>query len=280
MGLFGMLEENDAAARIPIPKLNEMRKPELLALEKETMGIYISGHPMDDYRESLKNTHVMRIGSLLDEDAHFEDDQIVSVAGIVQSLKMKTTRNNSVMAYLTVEDDTGAMEMLAFSNVLSQYGGYLKEGAAVVITGRLSLRDDKEPQIVVNRARPISDYAENPDREPALHGGVLVDGQARLRRCQQNDPARLGHADDGGLVVLVEQLFDGQHLRLCPLDDLPDAGIHLIQPPLERHPGIGAHRAEIHRRKPVACIVHNAPSHDGIPRVDAQNSHSAIPFLL
>ena len=167
MGLFGMLEENDAAARIPIPKLNEMRKPELLALERETMGIYISGHPMDDYRESLKNTHVMRIGSLLDEDAHFEDDQIVSVAGIVQSLKMKTTRNNSVMAYLTVEDDTGAMEMLAFSNVLSQYGGYLKEGAAVVITGRLSLRDDKEPQIVVNRARPISDYAENPDREPA-----------------------------------------------------------------------------------------------------------------
>ncbi len=167
MGLFGMLEENDAAARIPIPKLNEMRKPELLALEKETMGIYISGHPMDDYRESLKNTHVIRIGSLLDEEAHFEDDQIVSVAGIVQSLKMKTTRNNSVMAYLTVEDDTGAMEMLAFSNVLSQYGGYLKEGAAVVITGRLSLRDDKEPQIVVNRARPISDYAENPDREPA-----------------------------------------------------------------------------------------------------------------
>ena len=167
MGLFGMLEENDAAARIPIPKLNEMRKPELLALEKETMGIYISGHPMDDYRESLKNTHVMRIGSLLDEEAQFEDDQIVSVAGIVQSLKMKTTRNNSVMAYLTVEDDTGTMEMLAFSNVLSQYGGYLKEGAAVVITGRLSLREDKEPQIVVNRARPISDYAENPDREPA-----------------------------------------------------------------------------------------------------------------
>jgi len=167
MGLFGMLEENDAAARIPIPKLNEMRKPELLALEKETMGIYISGHPMDDYRESLKNTHVMRIGSLLDEEAQFEDDQIVSVAGIVQSLKMKTTRNNSVMAYLTVEDDTGAMEMLAFSNVLSQYGGYLKEGAAVVIIGRLSLRDDKEPQIVVNRARPISDYAENLDREPA-----------------------------------------------------------------------------------------------------------------
>ena len=70
------------------------------------------------------------------------------------------------MAYVTVEDDTAAMEMLAFSNVLSQFGGYLKEGAAVVITGRLSLRDDKEPQIVINRARPISDF-EQGSPEPA-----------------------------------------------------------------------------------------------------------------
>jgi DNA polymerase-3 subunit alpha len=79
---------------------------------------------------------------------------------------MKTTRNNSMMAYVTVEDDTAAIEMLAFSNVLSQYGGYLKENSPVVITGRLSLRDDKEPQIVINRARPMSDFAEgNPEPE-------------------------------------------------------------------------------------------------------------------
>ena len=157
LGLFGMLGEDEA--RIPIPSASEMNKAELLALEKETTGIYISGHPMDDYRECLKNTHVARIGTLMDEESRYEDDQIVSVAGIVQTLKMKTTRNNSMMAYVTVEDDTAAMEMLAFSNVLSQFGGYLREGAAVVITGRLSLRDDKEPQIVINRARPISDFA-------------------------------------------------------------------------------------------------------------------------
>ena len=95
----------------------------------------------------------------MEEESHFEDDQIVSVAGIVQNVKMKTTRNNSMMAYVTVEDDTAAVEMLAFSNVLSQYGGYLRENSPVVITGRLSLRDDKEPQIVINRARPISDFA-------------------------------------------------------------------------------------------------------------------------
>ena len=65
-----------------------------------------------------------------------------------------------MMSYVTVEDDTGAIEMLAFSSVLSQYGGYLRENSPVVITGRLSLRDNKEPQIVINRARPISDYAD------------------------------------------------------------------------------------------------------------------------
>ena len=76
---------------------------------------------------------------------------------------MKTTRNNSMMAYVTVEDDTASIEMLAFSNVLSQHGGYLKENAPVVITGRFSLREDKDPQIVINRARPITDFSEAPD---------------------------------------------------------------------------------------------------------------------
>ncbi len=161
MGLFGMLDADDKASAIPIPKLPEMNKADLMALEKETTGIYLSGHPMDDYRQYLRNTHVVPIGKLMSEDSTYADDSIVSVAGIVQSVKMKTTRNNSMMAYVTLEDDTAAIEMLAFSNVLSQYGGYLRENSAVVITGRLSIRDEKEPQIVINRARPITDYTDN-----------------------------------------------------------------------------------------------------------------------
>ena len=159
-----------------------MNKPDLLAMEKETTGIYISGHPMDDYRPYLRNTHVVHIGKLMDEEGHYEDDQIVSVAGIVQNVKMKTTRNNSMMAYVTVEDDTTAIEMLAFSNVLSQYGGYLRENSPVVITGRLSLRDDKEPQIVINRARPISDYAgANPEPVTAHRSNTPKSGTLYLR---------------------------------------------------------------------------------------------------
>ena len=161
MGMFAMLEETDHAVAIQIPKLPEMKKTDMMLFEKETTGIYLSGHPMDDFRHLLKGTFVVPIGDLMDEDSTYRDDQIVSVAGVVQSIKSKTTRNNSLMAYITLEDDTAAIEMLAFSNVLSQYGGYIQENHPVVITGRLSMREDKEPQIVINRARPMSDFEEN-----------------------------------------------------------------------------------------------------------------------
>ena len=181
MGLFALLED-DAAVEIPIPKMVELSKAELMAYEKETTGIYISGHPMDDYRQLLKNTHVVPIGDLMDEESKFQDDQIVSVAGIVQGAKMKTTRNNSMMAYVTVEDDTAAIEMLAFSNVLSQYGGYLRENSPVVITGRLSIRDEKEPQIVINRARPISDFEGGAvEEEPAPRARMPKQGTLYLK---------------------------------------------------------------------------------------------------
>ena len=131
-----------------------------MLMEKETTGIYLSGHPMDDYRHLLRHTKVVPIRALMDEESNYKDDQIVSVAGVVQSVKMKTTRNNSMMAYVTLEDDTAAVEMLAFSKVISEFGGYLGENQPVVITGRLSIREDKEPQIVINRARPMSDYSD------------------------------------------------------------------------------------------------------------------------
>ena len=164
MGLFAMLED-EGPSKMDIPHKEEYSRAELMAMEKETTGIYLSGHPMDDYRKLLKNTHVLPIGDLMDEEKRFQDDQIVSVAGIIQTVKTKTTRNNSVMAYVTMEDDTASIEMLAFASVLGQYGGYIRENSAVVVTGRLSLRDDKDPQILINRVRPISDYASGRPQE-------------------------------------------------------------------------------------------------------------------
>ena len=204
MGLFGMLQEEDSAVSVPIPKLPELKKADMMAMEKETTGIYITGHPMDDYRQYLRNTHVVPIGQLMGEECRYQDDQIVSVAGIVQEIKMKTTRNNSMMAYVTVEDDTASIEMLAFSNVLSQYGGYLKENAPVVITGRFSLREDKDPQIVINRARPITDFSEAPEnvRTPEPQPVRQLEGTLYLKLESENDPRY-------GKVRAIVNMFPG-----------------------------------------------------------------------
>ena len=189
LGLFGMMEEDEPGSAIPIPKMPELSRTDMMNMEKETTGLYLTGHPMDDYRAFLKNTRVVPIGRLMEEESGFTDDQIVSVAGIVQMVKMKTTRNNSMMAYITLEDDTAAVEMLAFSNVLGQFGGYLKENSPVVITGRLSLRDDKDPQIVVNRARPMSDFehgAPEPEQERPVSRNLS--GTLYLRLQSESDP--------------------------------------------------------------------------------------------
>ncbi len=203
MGLFSMMENDDPAVSIPIPSLPEKSRAELMLMEKETTGIYLSGHPMDDYRAFLKNTHVVPIGELMGEECTYRDDQIVSVAGVVQTVKMKTTRNNSMMAYITLEDDTGAIEMLAFSNTLSQYGGYLRENDPVVITGRFSVRDDKDPQIVVNRARPMSDYSQgltvDEDDSPVVEKGTLY-----LRLPNEQEPLF-------GKIKAILNMFPGEN---------------------------------------------------------------------
>ena len=202
MGMFALLEAEDPSVATPIPVLPEKSRAELMRMEKETTGIYLSGHPMDDYRGYLKNTHVVPIGRLMAEDCPYQDEQIVSVAGVVQNVKMKTTRNNSMMAYVSLEDDTASIEMLAFSSVLSQFGNYLRENEPVVITGRFSVRDDKDPQIVINRARPMSDYAKGEPVEEERSAVAQAD-TLYLRLPSESDPRY-------GKVKAILNMFPGQ----------------------------------------------------------------------
>ena len=187
MGLFSMLSDTPSAVSITIPHLPELPRGELMAMEKETTGIYISGHPMDAYRQKLKNTSVVPIGALLAEESQFRDEQIVSIAGIIQTVKTKLTRSNSTMAYVTMEDDTASIEMIAFSGVLNEYGGYLKENTPVVVVGKLSLRDDKEPQVIVNRVRLISDYTESVPRREEQPAQEIPQGSTLYLRLPNED---------------------------------------------------------------------------------------------
>ena len=203
MGLFSLLEDDDPAVKVTIPSLPEKSKAELMLMEKETTGIYLSGHPMDDYRAYLKKTRVIPIGDLMSEECKVQDEQVISIAGVVQSIKMKTTRNNSMMAYATLEDDTGSIEMLVFSNALNQFGGYLVENAPVVIVGKFSVRDEKEPQLIVNRVTPMSSYV-NGDITPEDTVPVIEEGTLYIRLPSETDAVY-------GKIKAILNMFPGNN---------------------------------------------------------------------
>ena len=174
----GFFDGGEAAAATPsvqVPELPELSRAERMAMEKETTGLYLSGHPMDDYRALLRGRNIAPIGEIMESFANhtdeYFDEQVVSIAGIVQTVRMKTTKNNSMMAYVALEDDTGSMELLVFSSTLGQYGSALHENAAVIANGRISVRDDKDPQMVLNRVVPLEQYADS-DVAPALNADV------------------------------------------------------------------------------------------------------------
>ena len=159
VSLFDDLPNQEREMSVQVPEIPELDLFELLNCEKQTTGLYISGHPMDKYREALHRTAAKPIREITGEDAACRDGDQITVCGIVQSVTTKTTRNNSMMAYVTLEDDTASVEMLVFSSALSRFEQLLTPGAAVAVEGRVSLRDEKPTQIMVNTVTELEDYA-------------------------------------------------------------------------------------------------------------------------
>ena len=158
---FGLGVQTERQNSLTLPDLPEFSAQELMAMEKETTGLYLSGHPMDGYRELARASGAVQISRIMDDFAQeegptrFSDGQKVRLAGVVTSSKTKTTKKNTLMAYVMLEDGTGSMEMLCFTRVLEQYGSYLKEGQVISVSGTLSVRDEKAPQLMCDFARPL-----------------------------------------------------------------------------------------------------------------------------
>ncbi len=170
---MGMADGTAPVKEIPLPDIPEFAAQELMNMEKETTGLYLSGHPMDQYRDRVRKLGAPTIASVLEDFAQeggpvrFFDNQRITVCGVVTSSKTKTTKNNSLMAYVVVEDDTASMELLCFSRVLDTCGAWLKENQAVIVKGKLSVRDEKAPQIMCDSVYPLSAEDVDLPEEPA-----------------------------------------------------------------------------------------------------------------
>ena len=201
LDLFGMADEAETApAAVAIPQVDEYSPMELMAMEKETTGLYLSGHPMDGYRDAVRKMGAVPLGAVMsdfdseDGPRRFADNQYITVAGVVSSSKTRTTKNNTLMSYIQLEDDTGTMELMAFQKALDKGGMYVKDNAAIIVRGRISARDEKEPQLMVDSIRPISDLqlpggqsapaAAEPEKEKKLWVKVSGMNDPMLKRIQ------------------------------------------------------------------------------------------------
>ena len=172
---FGEQEKGDEpqAAGLNLPDLPEYSPQELMNMEKEITGLYLSGHPMDHYRKTARMHGAVTIGSIVSDFSgeegarHYSDNQRVTVAGVISGYKTRTTRNNTLMAYVELEDDTGEIELLCFARVLEEYGGNIRENNAVLVQGKISVRDEKSPQILVDSVSSLGSPEETSGETPS-----------------------------------------------------------------------------------------------------------------
>ena len=163
LDFFGMAAQSStvSASDVVLPDLPEYSATELMFMEKETTGLFLSGHPMADYRDAARAAGAASIHTILEDFAaedgptRFTDGQQITVAGIVTASKTRTTKKNTLMAYVTVEDEIAGIELLCFAKTIEQCGSYMQVNTPVLVKGRLSVRDEKAPQIMCDTIYPL-----------------------------------------------------------------------------------------------------------------------------
>ncbi len=205
--IFAMADAGAAAAapvRFDYPNIPEFTLREKLMLEKECSGMYFSGHVLNDYAKHIESLSAARIADILaiaEEDAEplYRDKQPVAIAGIVTKKTVKTTKNGDSMAFVTVEDRTGEIEVVVFARQYLGSAGLLVTESPIVVRGTISVRDEEKPKILMNSCeRLLTDEEFAKDRPQTLYLRVAstdtpaaVQALAELRRAPGDRPVVL-----------------------------------------------------------------------------------------
>ncbi|MBE7044052.1 MAG: DNA polymerase III subunit alpha [Ruminococcaceae bacterium] len=171
------LFEEAVVEEIQFPDIPEYDKKTLLQMEKQTIGMYLSGHPMEEYEEKAKKISNYHIGMVLssverNEDGLYQsvegglqDGQFVKLCGVIANRKNKTTRSNAQMAFIRLEDLYAAIEVIVFPKNLSACSHLLVEENVVVIEGRISIREDEEPKILCEKVLLLDSVNPEPEQK-------------------------------------------------------------------------------------------------------------------
>lgn len=171
ISLFDTDEDAKASGEIAMPDLPEFSVSERLFMENEVAGMYLSGHPLNEYDEYAKIAKTDRIGNIIssETESEYKDGQTVRVLAVVSKVKTQVTKNNKMMAFVNVEDQYGMVEMLVFPNVFDEYSLYFREGNIIDIVATVNIREDEDPKIICNKVKlvtketkpePLKSYAD------------------------------------------------------------------------------------------------------------------------
>lgn len=162
MSLFDFAAEEDRQEfEIRLPDVGEYSKEELLTFEKEVLGVYISGHPLEEYMSVLqKNTTADTLAFQLDEETgevKAQDGDSVTLGGMLAAITRKTTKTNTTMAFLTLEDLLGTVEIIVFPRDYEKFRPLLVEDAKVLVRGRVSAEEDKAAKLICTEIISMDD---------------------------------------------------------------------------------------------------------------------------
>lgn len=172
-GQMSLFDSMEADVEMELPDIPELDKQTLLKMEKDSIGMYFSGHPMEEYTEKAKKLTKHTIRDILDSvhrddegnyhaaEGALRDGETVVICAAIASRKNKTTRSNAQMAFIGLEDSYGSIECIVFPKVLTDYSVKLQENNIVAIRGRVSIREDEEPKLLAETVEYIDEAIAN-----------------------------------------------------------------------------------------------------------------------
>lgn len=165
LSFFDLTEQKESfSPAISLPKVRDHTQDEILQMEKEVLGLYLSGHPLTRHQHVYAN----KISHTIDELNQASDGDMVITAGLLAAIKRSVTKRGETMAYCILEDLTGNLEVLVFPKNLTKYNELLKTDQPVLVKGRLSLQEDR-PKLMLEEMAPLDISNEKTEKGPKLY---------------------------------------------------------------------------------------------------------------
>ena len=237
LSLFDFVSDEDKAEfDVHYPKVGEYDKELKLAFEKEVLGIYISGHPLEEYEKLLlKNVTAVTTDFYVDDETgstRVRDNQNVIIGGMITSKTVKVTKNNKLMAFISLEDLVGVVEVIVFPNDYERHQKYLEEDQKVYIRGRVSASEDQQAKLICERIIPFDELPkeiwikfDNKDvymqreaelcrmLEPESGNDRIVIFCAREKAVKRLEN-RYAVQGDGRVLEMLREAFGGENVKL------------------------------------------------------------------